>query len=174
MACCLSGSKPLTEPKQTYCPWTLRSKFQWNFTSKYGYFPSRQCIKKCCLQGGSHFCCGSILFKQIPRKTISGLASSLNVFSWVFCHRMGNVDSVHTLQWRHNERNGISNHQPHDCLLNPLFKVQIKENIKAPRHWPLCGEFTGDWWIPSTKGQNAKNFPFDDVIMRNKTPWIII
>ena len=22
--------------------------------------------------------------------------------------------------------------------------VQIKENIKAPRHWPLCGEFTGD------------------------------
>ena len=31
--------------------------------------------------------------------------------------------------------------------------IQIKENIKAPRHWPLCGEFTGDWWIPRTKGQ---------------------
>ena len=25
---------------------------------------------------------------------------------------------------------------------------QIKENIKAPRHWSLCGEFTGDRWIP--------------------------
>ena len=24
--------------------------------------------------------------------------------------------------------------------------------IKAPRHWPLCGEFTGRW-IPRTKGQ---------------------
>ena len=23
-----------------------------------------------------------------------------------------------------------------------LIRVQIKENIKAPRHWPLCGEFT--------------------------------
>ena len=46
------------------------------------------------------------------------------------------------LQWRHNERDGVSNHQPHECLLNRLFKAQIKENIKAPRHWPLCGEFT--------------------------------
>ena len=31
--------------------------------------------------------------------------------------------------------------------------MQIKENIKAPRHWPLCWEFTGDRWIPRTKGQ---------------------
>ena len=58
-----------------------------------------------------------------------------------------------TLQWRHNERIGVSNHQPHDCLLNRLFKAQIEENIKAPRHWPLCGEFAGDRWIPRTKGQ---------------------
>ena len=27
------------------------------------------------------------------------------------------------------------------------------QNIKAPRHKPLCGEFTGDRWIPHTKGQ---------------------
>ena len=27
------------------------------------------------------------------------------------------------------------------------------ENIKAPRHWPLCGEVTGERWIPRTKGQ---------------------
>ena len=26
----------------------------------------------------------------------------------------------------------------------PCIRAQIKENIKAPRHWPLCGEFTGD------------------------------
>ena len=24
-----------------------------------------------------------------------------------------------------------------------FIQAQIKENIKAPRHWPLCGEFTG-------------------------------
>ena len=31
--------------------------------------------------------------------------------------------------------------------------AQIKENIKYARHWPLWGEFTGDLWIPRTKGQ---------------------
>ena len=25
------------------------------------------------------------------------------------------------------------------------------ENIKAPRHWPLCGEFTGDRWVLALK-----------------------
>ena len=34
-----------------------------------------------------------------------------------------------------------------------FIRVQITENIKAPRHWPLCGEFTGDRRIPRTKGQ---------------------
>ena len=28
-----------------------------------------------------------------------------------------------------------------------------QKDIKAPRNWPLCGEFTGDRWIPHTKGQ---------------------
>ena len=35
----------------------------------------------------------------------------------------------------------------------PFIHAQIKGNIKAPRHWPLLGEFTGDPWIPRTKGQ---------------------
>ena len=35
----------------------------------------------------------------------------------------------------------------------PFIQTQIKENIKAPRHWPLCGEFTGGRWIPRTNGQ---------------------
>ena len=66
--------------------------------------------------------------------------------------RMGHK-AGETLQWRHNERDGVSNHQPHDCWHNRLFKAQIKGNKKAPRHWPLWGEFTGDWWILHTKGQ---------------------
>ena len=34
-----------------------------------------------------------------------------------------------------------------------FIQTQIKENIKAPRHWPLRGDFTGDRWISRTKGQ---------------------
>ena len=57
-----------------------------------------------------------------------------------------------SLQWRHNERDGVSNHQPH-WLLKRLFRRRSKKTSKAPRHWPLWGEFTGDRWIPRTKGQ---------------------
>ena len=35
----------------------------------------------------------------------------------------------------------------------PFIRAQIKENIKAPRYWPLCGQFTGDRWILRTNGQ---------------------
>ena len=38
-------------------------------------------------------------------------------------------------------------------FIEPFIQAQIKENIKAPRHWPLCGKFTGDRWIPRTNGQ---------------------
>ena len=35
----------------------------------------------------------------------------------------------------------------------PFIQAQIKENIKAPRHWRLCGEFTGDRLKPQTNSQ---------------------
>ena len=35
----------------------------------------------------------------------------------------------------------------------PFIQAQIKENLKAPRHWLLCGKFTDDRWIPRTKSQ---------------------
>ena len=73
---------------------------------------------------------------------LQGCLTGTRVTAWMFL-----------LQLRHNERDGVWNHQPRDCLLNCLFKAQIKENVKVPRHWPLCGEFTGDRWIPRTKGQ---------------------
>ena len=34
---------------------------------------------------------------------------------------------------------------------------QRKHQSKAPRHWPLCGEFTGDRWIPRTNAGYAEN-----------------
>ena len=34
-----------------------------------------------------------------------------------------------------------------------VYSGTDKKNIKAPRHWPLWGEFTDDQWIPRTKGQ---------------------
>ena len=33
----------------------------------------------------------------------------------------------------------------------------MKENIKAPRHWPLCGEFTGTGEFPAQRASYAEN-----------------
>ena len=71
---------------------------------------------------------------------------------------------LRSLQWRHNGRDGISNHQPHKCLLNLLFKVQIKETSKL-RITGLCegnSPVTGD---PHKGPVTRKMFPFDDVIL---------
>ena len=41
------------------------------------------------------------------------------------------------LQWRHNGHDGISNHQPHDCLFNCLFRRRSKKKSKL-RVTGLC------------------------------------
>ena len=42
---------------------------------------------------------------------------------WYFVrHGMQYIPQDKTLQWRHNGRDSVSNHQPHDCLLHRLFR----------------------------------------------------
>ena len=44
---------------------------------------------------------------------------------------------VDTLQWHHNGRDSVSNHQPHDCLFNRLFRCRSKKTPKL-RVTGLC------------------------------------
>ena len=66
--------------------------------------------------------------------------------------------SLYSLQWRHDEHDG-SIHQPHDCLLNRLFRGRSKKTSKL-RVTGLCAGNSPHKW-PVTR----KKFPFDDVIM---------
>ena len=43
-----------------------------------------------------------------------------------------------------------------NSVTQSFIQAQIKENIKAPRYWPLCGEFTGDRWIPCRKDRSRE------------------
>ena len=38
-------------------------------------------------------------------------------------------------------------------VYSTVYSGADQRNITTPRHWPLCGEFTGDRWIPRTNGQ---------------------
>ena len=42
-------------------------------------------------------------------------------------------------------------------VYSTVIQAKIKENIKAPRHWPLCGEFTGTGEFPAQRASNAEN-----------------
>ena len=72
-----------------------------------------------------------------------------------------------TLQWRYNGRDGVSNHQPRDCLLNCWFRRRSKKTSKL-RVTGLCaGNSPGTGEFPAQMASNAEMFPFDDVIMFN-------
>ena len=61
------------------------------------------------------------------------------------------------LLWRHNGHDGVSNHQPHECLLNRSFMCRSKKTSKLH----VTGLCAGN--SPVTR----KMLPFDDVIMHS-------
>ena len=62
-----------------------------------------------------------------------------------------------TLQWHHNEHDGVSDHQPCDCLLNRLFRRRPKKPWDllvtglCAENSPVTGEF------PTQRASNAEN-----------------
>ena len=76
----------------------------------------------------------------------SGSSSSTQLLPWF----LRKVYSIHltSLQWRHNGRDGVLHHQPHDCLLNRLFRHRSKKtsNIRVTGlcagNSPVTGEFS--------------------------------
>ena len=100
---------------------------------------------------------------RVERRKIPRLPRSLDHYS---AH-------IVTLQWRHNERDGVSNHRRLGCLLNRLFRRKSKKTSKlhvtglCEGNSPWTGEFpavTGEF--PAQKPVTRNMFPFDDVIMK--------
>ena len=68
-----------------------------------------------------------------------------------------------SLQWRHNERDGVSNHQHSDCLVNHLFRRRSTKTSRlrvtglCEENSPVIGEFpehsarnveiVSIWWL---------------------------
>ena len=71
-----------------------------------------------------------------------------------------------TLQWRHNERNGVSNYQPNDCLPNCLFRRKSKKTSKLRVTGHCEGKSPVTSEFPSQNTITRKMVPFDDIIMR--------
>ena len=74
------------------------------------------------------------------------IVTSLSLHKW-----------ARTLRWRHNDHAGVSNHQPHGCLLNRLFMRKSKKTSK-PRVTGLCaGNSPGTGEFPAQIASYAEN-----------------
>ena len=62
-----------------------------------------------------------------------------------------------SLQWHHNEHDSVSNHQPHDFLLNRLFRRRSKKTSKL-RVTGLCeGNSPVTSEFPTQRTSNTEN-----------------
>ena len=64
---------------------------------------------------------------------------------------------INTLQWRHNERDAVSNHLSIVCSTFCSGADQIKPQVPCDRR------------IPPKRASNMEMLPFDDVIMKHHT-----
>ena len=93
-----------------------------------------------------------------------------------------------TLQWRHNERDGVSNHQPHDCLFRRRSQKITKLRVTGlcAGNSPETDEFLAQmasnaenvsiWWLHHEKWANQFCTLWDRLYMdcRNITISVIL
>ena len=109
--------------------------------------------------GGGGVSCGIIRRgpvskpRKLERQMLQNIAGSFVGHIW----HVKSQAKLHknTLQWRHNERDGVSNHQSHDCLLNRLFRSKKTSQLRViglcAGNSPETGEF------PAQRASNAGN-----------------
>ena len=66
------------------------------------------------------------------------LQDRAHIIQWCFT---GIDTTVWLPQWHGYSHYGDVIMGASPLFTQPFIQTQIKENIKAPRHWPLCGEF---------------------------------
>ena len=77
-----------------------------------------------------------------------------------------NFIHIRPLQWRHNGRDSISNHQPDECLLNHYSDADQRKHQSSASLAFVRRIHRGPVNFPHKWPVTRKMFPFDDVIMR--------
>ena len=61
------------------------------------------------------------------------------------------------LQWRHNGHDGVSNHQPHECVFNRAFRRRSKRTSKLCFAGFCAGNSAVTGEFPAQRASNAEN-----------------
>ena len=115
-----------------------------------------------------------IIFSKMHAKDTNSLSRRDSFGDNICTLKIYSMFCPSTLHWRHNDHDGISNHQSHGCLLNRLFRRRSKKTSKL-RVTDLCvGNSPGPVNSPHKGPVARKMFPFDDVIMNCRTRCAIL
>ena len=99
----------------------------------------------------------SIQFVGLLLLPVKGRVTHLYWFTIMITQWWSPVFKSFALRWRHNGRDSVSHHQPHDCLLNHLFRRRSKKTSKV-RVTGLCaGNSPGTGEYPAQMASNAEN-----------------
>ena len=101
------------------------------------------------------------------------LLKCLRDLLYTLCNTLRPCDAYirRSLQWRHNDSDGVSNHQPHDCLLKRLFMRRSKKHQSSASLSFVRGIHRSPVNSPHKGPVTRKMFPFDDVIMQRNHHW---
>ena len=112
----------------------------------------------------THYTYCNTVIKQIIFQTSQELCNQL-VYLVLVGSSSHSDNPLRSLQWRHNGHDSVSDRQPHNCLINRLFRRRSKKTSKL-RVTGLCaGNSPGPMNSLHTWPVMRKMFPFDDVIM---------
>ena len=121
----------------------------WKWYRKWLYFHTREITISCQILNVRSYTLYPPLLYSIQYITVIGKISIQSILLFV------------ALQWRNNGRGGVSNYQPHHCLLNRLFRRTSKKTslacvrgihrwtVNSPHKWPVTRKFfhfmTSSW-----------------------------
>ena len=66
------------------------------------------------------------------------------------------VLAMASLQWRHNDHDGVSNTSL-TVVYSTVYTDADQSKHQSSRHWPLCGEFTGTGEFLAQRASYAEN-----------------
>ena len=132
-ACRLFSATQVAEPVLTYCRLNLENKM-WNLNQNTFFMKMYwNMLAKC------QTICPVLKAHQSTYSPVVVTKSSAVGNTHPYCAR------DETLQWRHNGRDGVSNHQPLTIVYWTVYSGA------DPRHWQVTGEF------PAQRVSNAEN-----------------
>ena len=111
------------------------------------------CLSLNCLQNVGHFVQVMYSWFSLQRQH----RFTVSITQRTVLRRHYDLSIFKSLRWHHNGGDGVSNHQPHDCLQNRVFRRRSKATSKLCVTGLCVGNSPGTGEFPTQKASNMEN-----------------